>query len=537
LENIRARAHFLILLTPTALERCGDPEDWLRREIEAAIDSRRNIVPVMLAGFDFGAPAIASQLTGKLAALKQYNGLPIPKGGYFSPAMERLRKFLSVSLDRVLHPASLPDRQNPQGPASTEELFVSYARDDTTEGKEREAVVDRLCAEAEGRRAAEQAAKADAPREAEERRRREDEERDPSRWQSIRIAMSGETHERSLSFTVSGLARAEGLTIAADLDLVTPFVRRATRTAANDESATSPGRALFELLWPAALKDQSADGRHRRLILDERSASFPWELLDDRRPWLSEATEIGPPALRAGMVRELLQTRSPKDIVAPRGKPKALIVGNPKVNGFRDLPGATQETTAIAGLLKANDRYDVAALIGPEAGPEAICRLLFTDAWEIIHISAPGVLNQMLAGPDGAKRRMTGIALGGGVVLGPSALSKLPVSPKIIFVNCCHLGRIDLDGRPEFAANVVVELVKLGARCVIAPGWAVDDKVAAVFAERFYKEMLDGATFGISTWEARKAAYAENPKSSTWGAYQCYGAPDYRLGVAQPGPN
>jgi hypothetical protein len=85
LENIRARAHFLVLLTPTALERCGDPKDWMRREIEAALDSQRNIVPLMLAGFDFGTPATASQLTGKLAVLKEYNGLPIPEG-YFSPA-------------------------------------------------------------------------------------------------------------------------------------------------------------------------------------------------------------------------------------------------------------------------------------------------------------------------------------------------------------------------------------------------------------------------------------------------------------------
>src|SRR5271166_2223435 len=51
LENIHARAHFVVLLTPSALERCGDPEDWLRREIEAALESRRNIVPLMLEGF------------------------------------------------------------------------------------------------------------------------------------------------------------------------------------------------------------------------------------------------------------------------------------------------------------------------------------------------------------------------------------------------------------------------------------------------------------------------------------------------------
>jgi hypothetical protein len=91
-ENIRARAHFLVLLTPDALERRSDPVDWMRREIEAALDSRRNIVPVMLEGFDFDTPAVASQLTGKLAALKSYNGLEIPKARFFSSEMERLRK-------------------------------------------------------------------------------------------------------------------------------------------------------------------------------------------------------------------------------------------------------------------------------------------------------------------------------------------------------------------------------------------------------------------------------------------------------------
>jgi hypothetical protein len=111
LENIRARAHFLVLLTPTALERCADPDDWMRREIEAALETRRNIVPLMLERFDFGAPAVASQLTGKLAALKQYSGLPVPEG-YFPQAMERLRsKFLNVSVDTVLQPASPSARQ------------------------------------------------------------------------------------------------------------------------------------------------------------------------------------------------------------------------------------------------------------------------------------------------------------------------------------------------------------------------------------------------------------------------------------------
>src|ERR1700686_3033496 len=53
LGNITARAHFLVLLTPSALERCGDPADWLRREIETALRGQRNIVPLMLEGCGF----------------------------------------------------------------------------------------------------------------------------------------------------------------------------------------------------------------------------------------------------------------------------------------------------------------------------------------------------------------------------------------------------------------------------------------------------------------------------------------------------
>jgi hypothetical protein len=108
LENIRARAHFLVLLTPTALERCADPKDWMRREIEAALESRRNIVPLMFEGFNFST---FSQLTGKLAALQGYNGIFVSIT-YFPETMERLRnKFLSVPISAVLHPASATAQQ------------------------------------------------------------------------------------------------------------------------------------------------------------------------------------------------------------------------------------------------------------------------------------------------------------------------------------------------------------------------------------------------------------------------------------------
>ena len=123
LGNIRARAHFIVLLTPSALERTGEPGDWLRREIETALEIKRNIVPLMLEGFDFNTPTIASQLTGKLATLRSYNALRVPVE-FFEEAMDRLcKRYLNIALDTVLHPASPEARQA----AVAEQAAVSAA--------------------------------------------------------------------------------------------------------------------------------------------------------------------------------------------------------------------------------------------------------------------------------------------------------------------------------------------------------------------------------------------------------------------------
>lgn len=109
LDNIKARAHFVVVLTPSALEDCKKPGDWLRREIEAAMDEKRNIVPLMVEGFDFGSPLIKNALTGKLAALSQINGLRIPDDYPFE-AMDRLReRYLSVALNDVNLPMLQPE--------------------------------------------------------------------------------------------------------------------------------------------------------------------------------------------------------------------------------------------------------------------------------------------------------------------------------------------------------------------------------------------------------------------------------------------
>jgi hypothetical protein len=80
--------------------------DWLRREIEIAIDEKRNLVPLFFKGFRFGVPSVTEKLTGKLKNLNHYNGLTVHED-YFEEAMMRLRnQFLNIQLEMILHPVS-----------------------------------------------------------------------------------------------------------------------------------------------------------------------------------------------------------------------------------------------------------------------------------------------------------------------------------------------------------------------------------------------------------------------------------------------
>jgi hypothetical protein len=73
-------------------------------------------------------------------------------------------------------------------------------------------------------------------------------------------------------------------------------------------------------------------------------------------------------------------------------------------------------------------------------------------------------------------------------------------------------------------------LIEIGVRCVVAAGWAVDDDAAYTFAETFYRCILqEKFEFGDAVFEARRETYRKHGTSITWGAYQAYGDPGWRL--------
>lgn len=99
LGQIAARPHFLLILTKGTLERCVNPDDWVRREIETAIHLKRNIIPLLINNFDFGEAQ--KFLVGDLAEISSLNGINVPHD-YFDAAMDKLRtRFLTLPTPAV----------------------------------------------------------------------------------------------------------------------------------------------------------------------------------------------------------------------------------------------------------------------------------------------------------------------------------------------------------------------------------------------------------------------------------------------------
>ena len=252
--------------------------------------------------------------------------------------------------------------------------------------------------------------------------------------------------------------------------------------------------------------------------------------------------------------RRQLESFTYRESVRYADQNTALVVGDPQ-SSFPALPGAKREALAVVQELRRHGVV-VEDLIGPNASE--VLQALFKQPYRILHLAGHGVYRylqqkaldcnacgQPLAGDELDKRfaeadRITGMVIGDDAFLTPVEVRQMRRVPEFVFINCCHLGHIE--AAPDnvttltqhhhynkIAANVSTEFIRMGVRAVVAAGWAVDDGAASVFAKTFYREMFAGEKFGKAVLNARRATYDEAPGINTWGAYQCYGDPDFRL--------
>lgn len=81
---IEESANFVLVLSANSLDRCKNEDDWVRLEIEHAIATEKNIIPIMMPGFSW-----PQNLPKSMENLPNYNGIQMSRE-YFDASISRI---------------------------------------------------------------------------------------------------------------------------------------------------------------------------------------------------------------------------------------------------------------------------------------------------------------------------------------------------------------------------------------------------------------------------------------------------------------
>ncbi len=79
---------FVLVLPPNTLERCKDEDDWVRKEVLHALQNKKNIIPILLNGFQW-----PKTMPSGMEELSMYQSIAASID-YFDLAMQRLEGYL-----------------------------------------------------------------------------------------------------------------------------------------------------------------------------------------------------------------------------------------------------------------------------------------------------------------------------------------------------------------------------------------------------------------------------------------------------------
>lgn len=349
-------------------------------------------------------------------------------------------------------------------------------------------------------------------------------------WQRITIngSLDASTQVLELDYQSSTLsAREEKMSVKMDYDLFKGILKS---ISTDNQWNSEDSGVIFEMVIPNTFKENISNRNSLLFVIDDSSASIPWELL---QPGMGRSKPLC-------VSSKLIRQYSTKDFrVNPliSKSNSALVIGDPNLQGADfapQLPSAAREAETVHSILahKLNDKVDL--LLNSE-GIEIAKKLVTTDC-KILHIAAHGIY-------DSDTNRRSGIIIGKSVIgeeeyprfIDVEFIEQMPYTPELIFVNCCYSGTVGLpgdtsnSGKVELAASIGIKWIKKGAKAIVITGWSVNDSAAEKFAEVFYNNMTNGVEFGSAVRNARSEVYAHYPNTNTWGAYQCYGDPFYKL--------
>lgn len=361
-------------------------------------------------------------------------------------------------------------------------------------------------------------------------------------WMRLHITM--DERGRQLRFVShTDRARAESFPLNIQPQALDAFLKTTRDSAADAEL----GHTLFELLFPNQIKQEFPQGRNFVLVVDKESAQYPWELLQDT------GDEHGKPlSVRSGLIRQM-DTENFRETVNTTPDQRILVVGDPDVNDerFDKLEWAERESQNVRQQFELAG-YEVEESIRKDF--RNVFGKLYSKPYQVLHLAGHGVYEFAIEDRhslrtdcsqeecpvrDRGKRLVTGMVLGGDVFLTADEVRQMQTVPELVFINCCSLGREHGAARRhddpsnqnlhQLAANLGTALIEMGAKAVIAAGWEISDADADKFANDFYKQMLQGQQFGEAVKAARTSVWDGGQTGNTWGAYQCYGDPHFKL--------
>lgn len=350
-------------------------------------------------------------------------------------------------------------------------------------------------------------------------------------WQRLTVlnqAKEGQSDYRYLSFYAStASAREERKDLRSNIHLLEEIIQKISMQEKwNPEEA----KVIFEMLIPNEFKENISSRNSILWVLDKYTATYPWELLQ------ATLDKNKPLCVSARMIRQLA-TMDYRNVIYSSKTNQVLVIGDPDLEGLKMAPqlaGAAREAQVVYDKVK-KELPGIPKPIIYGKSSEVLKALHATD-YKLIHVAAHGIF-------DAENNEQSGILIGKyqegktekPLLLTPNEFNQMQVTPELVFINCCFSGTMDEGAetlsrnRTRLAANIGTQLIEMGVKAVVVSGWAVDDQAALSFASTFYDSLLNGEDFGTAVHQARKEVFNKFKYTNTWGAYQCYGDPFYRL--------
>ena len=280
------------------------------------------------------------------------------------------------------------------------------------------------------------------------------------------------------------------------------------------------------------------------LALDATTARIHWEMVAAEAA--GTAVEFNPERFLGtsyGLTRQLRTTfaQLPDPPILADRPLRVLIVADPAEDA--PLPGAQEEGEAVAGIFEEfgeqpGRRVDVVRLFGPSQATRInVLSHLINQSFDLMHYAGHCFFNK-------DNPPLSGWIFTGQKVLSTNELNRIDHIPRFIFSNACESG-ITPDRADKRAALMAPSFAEAffarGVGNFVCTAWPVNDTAALEFARRLYRGILGlvgEGSLGESLHEAMREARREVARMGdggmqTWGAYQHYGDPNFRIGFSQ----